>query len=166
MHGPLPYFAVSEYDSNNLTGLAAKKFGHVQLKDWQEKVLGAVLQGQHAVVAQPTGSGKSLCYQLPPFVTGGFTLVVTPTLSLIHDQVKHLEDNDIPATFMCSTQQDHTVGSGIQAGEYKVVYVMPERLFPGGGPPDPWFLSLAVKGKICLLAIDEAHCMFTWQSFR
>ncbi len=129
-------------------------------------MLSAVLQGQHAIVSQPTGSGTSLGYQLPPFATGGVALVVTPTLSLIHDQVKHLEDKDIPATFLCSTQRDHAVGSATQAGEYKVVYVTPERFFPGGGPPDPWFLLLAVKGKICLLAVDEAHCMFTWQSSR
>ncbi len=88
---PCSISVVSEFDSNKLTGLAAKNFGHVQLKGWQEKVLSAVLQGQHAIVAQPTGSGKSLCYQLPPFATGGVTLVITPTLSLIHDQVKHLE---------------------------------------------------------------------------
>ena len=126
----------------------------------------SVLQGKHAVVMQPTGSGKSICFQLPPFIGGGIALVIAPTLSLIHDQVHHLRSKGIPATFLCSTQKDHTIAVGISAGEYKVVYVTPERLFPGGSQPNYLFQSLASKGKICLIVVDEAHCIFTWQSFR
>ncbi len=89
--------------------------------------------------------------------------MIAPT---IHNQVHHLRSKGIPATFLCSTQRDHTTAVGISAGEYKVVYVTPERLFPGGSQPDYLFQSLALKGKICLIAVDEAHCIFTWQFFR
>ena len=64
-----------------------------------------VLQGKHAVIMQPTGSGKSICFQLPPFFGGGMALVIAPTLSLIHDQVHDLRSKGIPATFLCSTQR-------------------------------------------------------------
>ena len=95
-----------------------------------------------------------------------YTLVITPTLSLIHDQVHHLCSKGIPATFLCSTKRDHTTASSISAGKYKAVYLTPERLFPGGIQPDHLFLSLAKKGRISLIAADEALCTFTWQSFR
>ena len=122
-----------------------------------------VLQGNHAVLMQPT---EGICFQLPPIVCGGMALVIAPTLSLIQDQVHDLHSKGIPATFLCSTQRDHTIAIGISAGEYKVVYMTPERLFPGGGQPDNFFQPLATKGKICLIAADEVHCIFTWELFR
>ena len=103
-------------DSAFLTGIPAKNFGYLGLKDWQEEVVKGVLDGKNAIVIQPTGSGKSLCYQLPPFVGVGTAVIISPTLSLIHDQVENLclkgmyplifWHADIPATYLCSTQRD------------------------------------------------------------
>ena len=128
----------------------------------------AVLQGANTIVVQPTGNGKSLCYQFPPFVTGGTAVIVSPS---------YLEPDSRPdrgpvregycATYLCSTQQDSSVPAAIAAGEFKVVFVTPERMFPGGGSqPNHLMQSLAAEGKLCLIAIDEAHCIFSWQAFR
>ena len=77
-------------DSAFLTGILAKNFGYLGLKDWQEEVVKGVLDGKNAIVIQPTGSGKSLCYQLPPFAGVGTAVIISPTLSLIYDQVEDL----------------------------------------------------------------------------
>ena len=87
-----------EVDSAFLIGILAKNFGYLGLKDWQEEVVKGVLDGKNAIVIQPTGSGKSLCYQLPPFAGVGTAVVISPTLSLIHDQVEDLRKKGIPAT--------------------------------------------------------------------
>ena len=155
------------HDSAQLTGLLAKNFGCLAFKEWQEKAVQNVLDGRNTIVIQPTGSGKSICFQFPPYAVGGFSLVVTPTLSLIYDQVEQLNTRGVPATFLCSTQKDLSVPQKIQAGRYKVVYITPERLFPRGqSTPDPMLTQLATKQEMCMIALDEAHCIFNWKSFR
>ena len=110
-----------EVDSAFLTGILAKNFGYLGLKDWQEEVVKGVLDGKNAIVIQPTGSGKSLCYQLPPFAGVGTAVVISPTLSLIHDQVEDLRKKEIPATYLCSTQRDASVPTAVAKGHFKVV---------------------------------------------
>ena len=80
-----------------------------------------MLKGANTIVVQPTGNGKSLCYQFPPFVTGGTAVIISPTLSLIHDQTEDLCAKGIAATYLCSTQQDSQMPAAIAAGEFKVV---------------------------------------------
>ena len=136
-------------------------------RTWQEEVVKAALNRTNTIVVQPTGNGKSLCYQFLPFATGGTAVVISPTLSLIHDQVEELCAKGITATYLCSTQNDTSIPVAISRGKFKLVYVTPERMFPGGGcEPNPLFQSLASRGKLCLVAIDEAHCVFSRQSFR
>ena len=160
------FFAESDSsDSAYLTGLLAQHFGCLSFKDWQEKAVRAVFEGRDSIIIQPTGSGKSLCFQFPPYVLQGLSLVITPTLSLIHDQVQLLNARGIPATFLTSTQKDAQVSADIRAGKYKVVYITPEKLFPTSDP-DPMLQNLIAQGKVCLIAIDEAHCMFNWANFR
>ena len=93
----------------------------------------AALNGTNTIVLQPTGSGKSLCYQLLPFATGRIAVAISPTLSLIHDQVEELCAKGITATYLCSNQNDTSIPAAISRGEFKVVYITPERMFPGSG---------------------------------
>ncbi len=141
---------------------------HFQLKDWQEKVLGAVLQGHAARCC------RAAYRKWEPSATNSHRLLleVLPWLWLRHSPSLTTTKWNTPRT-MTSIHVFNTTGSyswfcnsgwRVQGGLRDAREVT--RLFPGGWPPDPWFLSLAVKGKICLLAIDKAHCMFTWQSFR
>ena len=110
-----------EVDSAFLTGILVKNFGYLGLKDWQEQVVKGVLDGKNSIVIQPTGSGKSLCYQLPPFAGVGTAVVISPTLSLIHNQVEDLRKKGIPATYLCSTQRDASVPTAVAKGHFKVV---------------------------------------------
>ncbi len=88
-------------------------------------------------------------------------------MSLISDQVEQLNARGIPATYLCSTQKDLSVPADIRMGKYKVVYITPERVFPRGqSTPDPMLVQLATEQKMCMIALDEAHCIFSWKSFR
>jgi len=90
-------------------GILAQHFQLTSLHGWQEKVIAAVLDGRNSVVIQPTGSGKSLCFQLPPFLCEGkMAVVITPTISLMVDQATSLSDAGIPATYLGSAQSDNT----------------------------------------------------------
>ena len=94
-------------------------------------------------------------------------MVISPTLSLIHDQVEEFCGKGLTATYLRSTQNDTSIPAAISRGEFKVVYITPERMFPRDGcEPNPLFQSLASRGKLCLVTIGEAHCVFSWQSFR
>ena len=93
----------------------------------------AALKGTNTIVIQSTGNGKSLCYQFLPFTIGGTAIVISPTLSLIHDQVEELCAKGITTTYPCSTQNDTSIPAAITRGEFKVVFVTPERMPPGGG---------------------------------
>ena len=125
----------------------------------QEDVIQAVLDGQDCVCVMPTGGGKSLCYQLPAVVFDGLTLVVSPLIALMKDQVDQLQKLGIPVSYINSTlsmAEQHERLDRMAAGEYRLVYVVPERFRSSR------FLEAVRATKLDLLAIDEAHCISEW----
>jgi ATP-dependent DNA helicase RecQ len=134
-------------------------FGFDDFREGQREVIAAILGGKDAVVVMPTGSGKSLCYQLPAMMLGGATLVVSPLIALMKDQVDALKARDLPATFINSSLPEREQWSrieGVRHGEFKLVYVAPERFRSSR------FLSALQSISISLFAVDEAHCISTW----
>lgn len=159
-------FSIAAREEAQLTGILVKRFGLSTFKDWQLKIIQAVLNGNNAFVVQPTGSGKSLCFNFPAVYTGRMTVVLTPTISLMQDQSASLQDKGIHSTFLGSSQKDAKVQEDIARRKTEVVLVIPEKFFDITGQPQPLFAKLLREGKIGLLAIDEAHLIYKWQSFR
>lgn len=136
-----------------------KYFGFREFLDGQETVMANILSGRDTLVIMPTGGGKSLCYQLPAMVMEGVTIVVSPLIALMKDQVDALERRGIPATVINSTlslseQQDRI--ASLKRGDYKLVYVAPERF------RSRMFLNAMQQVEIGLFAVDEAHCLSQW----
>lgn len=136
-----------------------KWFGFSTFRAGQAQVMGALLEGRDAVVVMPTGSGKSLCFQLPALLMGGTTVVVSPLIALMKDQVDALTWRKIPATFLnstLSTEESTARLAGLRRGAYTLVYVAPERF------RNPRFLEALREAPLRMLAIDEAHCISAW----
>src|SRR5436190_4086424 len=134
-------------------------FGFDGFRAGQSEVISAILEGKDAVVVMPTGSGKSLCYQLPAMMLSGATLVVSPLIALMKDQVDALHARGLPATFINSSitsAEQHQRIEGLRRGEFKLVYVAPERFRSGR------FVEALHRAGISLFAVDEAHCISTW----
>jgi ATP-dependent DNA helicase RecQ len=134
-------------------------FGFDDFREGQREVIAAILEGKDAVVVMPTGSGKSLCYQLPAMMFGGATLVVSPLIALMKDQVDALKARDLPATFINSSIGEREQWSRIEAlrrGQFKLVYVAPERFRSSR------FVDALKSVSVSLFAVDEAHCISTW----
>src|SRR5919107_221302 len=135
------------------------RFGFQQFRPGQERAVASVLEGKDTLVVLPTGGGKSVCYQVPAMVLPGLTVVVSPLISLMKDQVDALTSRGIPATFVNSTLTSAEVSermNRVARGEVKLLYVAPER-FDVGPAAD----RLRDAG-VSLLAIDEAHCISEW----
>ncbi|MBQ3810088.1 MAG: ATP-dependent DNA helicase RecQ, partial [Kiritimatiellae bacterium] len=135
------------------------RFGHPGFRAGQREPVEAVLSGRDAVVVMPTGSGKSICYQLAAFLLPGTTLVVSPLIALMKDQVDALERRGLPATFLNSSldaeEMDRRL-SALERGEWKLVYIAPERLRSEA------FRAALARVAVPLLAVDEAHCISQW----
>jgi ATP-dependent DNA helicase RecQ len=136
-----------------------KHFGFEDFREGQREVIGSILEGKDAVVVMPTGSGKSLCYQLPAMILDGATLVVSPLIALMKDQVDALRARGLPATFINSSISESEQRARIESlrrHEHKLVYVAPERFRSSR------FNSALQQVPISLFAVDEAHCISTW----
>ncbi|MGV3621705.1 MAG: RecQ family ATP-dependent DNA helicase [Archangium sp.] len=149
---------VATYLEEMQTGLK-RHFGLEQFRPGQADVVASVLSGRNTVVVMPTGAGKSLCYQLPAMLLDGVTVVVSPLIALMKDQVDGLVEKGIPATLINSTLSDTERADRqrrLRNGEYKLVYVAPERF------KSEAFVNALLEAKLALYAIDEAHCISQW----
>lgn len=142
-----------------LNSLLFKHFGFASFRGEQESVIRYVLSGQSGLVLMPTGAGKSLCYQLPALLLEDLTVVISPLIALMQDQVDALRKKQIAATFINSSlerSEREKRYEQLAQGQYKLVYVTPERFRKAD------FLEVIAQRKISLLAVDEAHCISQW----
>src|SRR6266571_1342437 len=143
----------------DLTGALKRHFGYSAFRPLQEEIVGDALAGRDVFALLPTGGGKSLCFQLPALLRDGLTIVASPLISLMKDQVDALQTSGIAATFLNSAldrQEAIARLRGLHQGEYRLLYVAPERLML------ETFLDKAATWKIAQIAIDEAHCISEW----
>src|SRR5689334_15147418 len=143
----------------NLRTALKRHFGYSSFRPLQEEIIRDALAGRDVFVLMPTGGGKSLCFQLPALLQDGLTIVVSPLIALMKDQVDALQTSGIPATYLNSTldrEEAKARWRGLHRGQYRMLYVAPERLMLDT------FLERALNWNIAQFAIDEAHCISEW----
>jgi len=135
------------------------KFGYDQFRPMQEDIIQAIISQKDVLVLMPTGGGKSICYQIPAICLGNTTIVISPLIALMRDQVESLKSNGIAAAYLNSSltnAEQYNVETNFSNGIYQLLYVSPEKLM------QPSFIAMLRRTKIDLFAIDEAHCISSW----
>ncbi|MGL4404099.1 MAG: DNA helicase RecQ, partial [Fusobacteriaceae bacterium] len=136
-----------------------KYFGYDEFRKGQQEIINNILEGRNTLALMPTGGGKSICYQIPALIFHGLTIVISPLISLMKDQVDTLNQNGISATFInssLSNTQCEIIYDSLSRGEYKIIYVAPERL------ENSRFLAVVRNLEVSQIAVDEAHCISQW----
>jgi ATP-dependent DNA helicase RecQ len=136
-----------------------KYFGYDSFRKNQDKIIENILSNKDVIAIMPTGAGKSICYQIPALILDGLTIVISPLISLMQDQVKALKQANINAAYLNSTlsyYERKNILNNIKNNKYKLIYVAPERLI------DEEFIRIISNIKVSLLAVDEAHCISQW----
>jgi ATP-dependent DNA helicase RecQ len=146
-------------DQDTPLKLLSEVFGHEEFRHGQRPVVDAVIAGENTLAIMPTGGGKSLCFQLPALVLEGVTVVISPLIALMRDQVRALNAFGVPAGSLSSgntEEETEEVFQALQDGRLKLLYIAPERL------ANPGTVMLLRKINTCLIAVDEAHCVSQW----